>query len=66
LKKTDKAHRDYEMLTVACLEIEKTANAVNEQIRQFQNETKLAEIYNRGGNFMVRLFISKILDSAAI
>jgi hypothetical protein len=53
LRKTDKKHPDYEDLETAVREVENVATYVNEQIRQFQNEQKLLEIYTRGGVFDV-------------
>jgi FKBP-type peptidyl-prolyl cis-trans isomerase (trigger factor) len=53
LRKTDKKHEDYSDLEIAVQEMEHVANYVNEQIRQFQNEQKLLEIYERGGPFDV-------------
>jgi hypothetical protein len=53
LRKTNKNHPDYEDLETAVQEVERVATYVNEQIRQFQNEQKLLEIYTRGGVFDV-------------
>ncbi|XP_073246114.1 intersectin-2-like isoform X3 [Porites lutea] len=63
VKRTSKDHPDYDNLTEALSKAQKTAEALNEHIRQIENETKVVEVIKSFPNDELNLIRPAVLNS---